>query len=137
MAQDNSQETGSAYANTAQVKGGDRALMESPGGRAAPDDPEPSAFQEEIMDKTDTSRPVSDVTNVRPDSGETDDGLDDYEETLRHAAEDIVDTDVGNGDTGDEDALNEAAADADADADADAEIEEDDDRPIFDRGDRI
>lgn len=58
------------------------------------DEREPSIESTEIQEKSIGTRPVGDVTNV-PFSGggveETDDGLDEVSESVRHAAEDLPD----------------------------------------------
>lgn len=112
----------------------DRRLLETRTGRAEPDEREPSPIRDEIEEKTDRSRPVSDRTNVHlsgTGAVETDDGLDEAAEALRRATEEVEDHDVPNGDVDRED-----RAEWRADAIDDEEVERIG-GPVFDRGEKI
>ena len=81
----------SEFANEADVTRSDRALLETPAGTSAEQEPgEETLVDAEVRDIS-TARPASDVTDVR-DAGtddETPDGLTATEESLRQAAEDV------------------------------------------------
>ncbi|MFL1873905.1 hypothetical protein ACIKT0_01540 [Hansschlegelia beijingensis] len=90
----------SRYANTSQTDPGDRAILESATGRVAPDDDDQSEIEsvreDEIREKSGGGEPASDRTNFRTSGSgaiETEDGLDEIEESVRHAAEDVGDKD--------------------------------------------
>lgn len=88
----------SRYANTAEVSPQDRPALQSATGREAPaeesQDPIEQARDEEIREKGVGARPVSERTDFRTSGTgaiETEDGLDETGEQLRHTAEDIPD----------------------------------------------
>jgi hypothetical protein len=85
----------SPYANTSQTSPGDQQILESPTGRVAHDaEGETTAAEDEISEKSVGARPVSDETDFRLSGTgaiETEDGLDELEESVRHTAEDIRD----------------------------------------------
>jgi hypothetical protein len=85
----------SPYANTSETSPGDQHILETPTGRvAANPEGETTVAEDEIAEKSVGSRPVSDRTDFRlsgTGANETEDGLDELEESLRHTAEDIRD----------------------------------------------
>ena len=99
------------YASEGEVSSWDEPLLETPQGREPGTHNEnPSVADEEIAEKSVGTRPVSDITAVHDATGEeeTDDGLDELSESVRHAAEDRPDEDAS---------------------------EDDEDIPVFDRAD--
>ena len=94
------------YANTSQTDPGDRAILESATGRVAPDDDGEqsdieSVREDEIREKSFGSEPASERTNFHTSGSgaiETDDGLDEIEEAVRQAAEDVRENDAADRD---------------------------------------
>lgn len=82
------------YANEAEVAPADRAVLETPGGRAdnaGVDRGSSGIFEAEVASIPVGARPMSEIT-AHHDAGsanETIDGLDETEEAVRAAAEDI------------------------------------------------
>ena len=96
----------SPYANTSQTDPGDRAILESATGRVAPDDDGEqsdieSVREDEIREKSFGGEPASERTNFHTSGSgaiETDDGLDEIEEAVRQAAEDVRENDAADRD---------------------------------------
>ena len=91
-------EAESTYANSAEVGEEDRTLLESPTGRVLSTDEQDSGeLTEEVRGKRGGARPVRDATDFHLSGTgaiETEDGLDESAESLRHSAEDLPDEDV-------------------------------------------
>jgi len=90
----------SPYANTSETDPGDRAVLESATGRVAPTESDESSVREdEIREKSVGGEPASSRTNFHTSGTgaiETEDGLDETEEMVRHTAEDIPDVDIAD-----------------------------------------